>query len=142
MELLLCTFHRLADSQLMLENHLTNSLDLSSTNSLELSSTNYLNTSSTNYLNLSSTNNLNLSSTNSLDLSSTSTMNLNIDSSLTPRPSVIASAFLDHDSIRFYRNGCNEERLEIDLGPNQQLPIANCAETDYNKIKNNLDCFF
>lgn len=131
------TFHSLADSHLMLENHLNHSLDLSSTNSPTNSFTNYLNlssgnsstNSSANYLNLSSndsldlssSNNLNLSSTNSLDLSSTSTMDLNLDSSLTPRPSVIASAFLDNDSIRSMIRS-NEERLEIDLGPNQHLP--------------------
>ena len=49
--------------------------------------------------------------TNSQDHSTTSTMNLNLDlaSSLTPRPSVIASAFVDNDAIRFYSNGLNEE---------------------------------
>ena len=59
--------------------------------------------------------------TNSLDLSSTSTMNLDIVSSLTPRPSVIASAFSDNESLRSYSNGSNND----DRRQNPNLKIEN-----------------
>ena len=125
----------LTNLRMMLDDQLTNSLDLSSTNS----STNSFTYSSTNI----STNSSTFPSTNSLDLSSTSTMNLDLASSLTPRPSVIASAFSDNESLRFFTNGSNEENngrinssLEIDL----ELPgKINCAEVvgaDCKKVKN------
>lgn len=89
--------------------------------------------------------------TNSLDLSSTSTMNLDIVSSLTPRPSVIASAFSDNESLRCYSNGSNNgdnpnddrrqnPNLKIDHETNQKLTgRRNFAESvidDCQKIKN------
>ena len=73
--------------------------------------------------------------TNSQDHSTTSTMNLNLNlaSSLTPRPSVIASAFVDNDAIRFYSNGLNEEtygrlnsNLENDL--RHESEKRNCGD--------------
>ena len=96
-----------SDSQLILEDHLT--FDLPSSSTMDLSSTNLYTDSSINYLDLSSTNSLELSSTSIMDL----------DSSLTPRPSVI-TAFSENDSLRISRKRSNEERVEIDLGPNQQ----------------------
>ena len=126
----------LANSRMMLDDQLTNSLDLSSTNS----STNSFTYSSTNI----STNSSTFPSTNSLDLSSTSTMNLdlNLASSLTPRPSVIASAFSDNESLRFFTNGSNEENngrinsnLEIDLELPGKINCAEVVEGDYKKVK-------